>query len=243
MKKESLIRTPNNEVHETLRALQEAGGNRADLQHLRSNPEIARAVIYKIREMADPETSVFHQMARDIMGPNFLGISEAVKHFKIDPTAEQFEALDKIPLSDENLRKFRNTHILVADFGLSIYEIRKLVDKTLFPHEDIIFNSEKFAKEKSKPQWRLICKDLVPNSTSIKWPGNQDKLPLDSAEENSARALVYIIILNYLATGEYMLERVYARTGTLISNGCTVFLGDFGRNGFHFDYSYNCPPP
>lgn len=238
VKRESLIRTPNNEVHETLRALQEAGGNRADLQHLRSNPEIARAVIYKIREMVDPVTSVFHQMARDIMGPNFLGVSAAIRYFKIDPTTvEQLEALDKIPFSEEILRKCCDTHILVADFGLAINDIAERVYPGILRH-DGWWDYQNFVREFCEPCWCLIRKEPVPKSLNKRWQ-EQCKLISNNEEIPTARTLIYAIILNYLAKRERMFERCNVRTSSVCDNGDRVGLGIFDHNGIGIYFDWN----
>ncbi len=49
-----------------------------------------------------PTTS--QKCAREIMGKNFFGIDEAIKHFGINPTPQQLAALSEIPFSKAELR-------------------------------------------------------------------------------------------------------------------------------------------
>ena len=71
----------------------------------------------------DGETS--HQRAvRKIMGKNFLGIPEVVEHFGAISTADLL-ALQQIPFDEETLKACADTHILVADVGLSLLDVRQ----------------------------------------------------------------------------------------------------------------------
>ncbi|MFZ2643502.1 MAG: hypothetical protein WA117_21095, partial [Verrucomicrobiia bacterium] len=69
---------------------------------------------------------------RGIMGRNFFGVEEAIKHFGVNPSPEQLAALSEIPFSEARLREVKDTHVLVAVVPLSILDIRGKVERKLF---------------------------------------------------------------------------------------------------------------
>lgn len=171
-----------------------------------------------------------HISACNLMDANYIGIPEACKRLKITLTEEQLQSLEEIPFSEDVLRECKDTHVLVADFGLSILEVRKRVkDELFYSHEDAWCNSEQFAGETSKPCWRLIRKDMVSRSTRKTWQEQQELLD-ETEEVPSAREMAYTISLNYLSTGERMFENTYVRTSTVRASGRHVDVGGFGRD-------------
>ena len=108
----------------------------------------------------EPTTS--QKRAREIMGKNFFGVEEAIKHFGVNPTRQQLAALSEIPFSEAVLEQSKDTHILVAVFPLSILEIRGKVERKLFYNHEMpgITNSplpRSMAKSTGnsfvRPQW------------------------------------------------------------------------------------------
>ena len=97
-----------------------------------------------------------HAFAREIMGKNMLGIPEVEQHFG-SLTAEQREALAVIPFSEEVLKAVAKTHILVADAGISLLDIRSKARKGLFYKQDW-YDSQEFASRTETACWRLIRK-------------------------------------------------------------------------------------
>lgn len=196
------------------------------------------------KAMADRQDKPFqftnsdsHQFARNIMSKNFLGIPEACEHFKITPTEEQLAELAEIPFSEDTLCECKDTHILVADFGFSIFYVRKCVGRELFnDHEEYPwYYDEQFARETSDFCWRLIRKDMVTNSTKGK-----RKLISGGEEVPSARAIVYVILLNYLVTGERMLEDTFVITTSTLTvkkpgNYHQILVGCFDGDGISID--------
>ena len=180
----------------------------------------------------DGETS--HQRAvRKIMGKNFLGIPEVVEHFGAISPADLL-ALQQIPFDEETLRACADTHILVADVGLSLLDVRQKARKGLFYSQDW-FDNEEFAKRTETARWRLIRKTPVDGSFSKNW-GEQQVLIDDSISEvPSARQVVYTMILHFLATGERLFEKAYVRTSDVDSDGYRVGVGHFGDSGLSVD--------
>ena len=169
--------------------------------------------------------------AREIMGKNFFGIEEAIKHFGVNPTSQQLAALSEIPFPETVLQQSKDSHILVAVFPLSILEIRAKVDRKLFyNHETAWYNEQSFAKEHGEVNWQIVRKTPVDNSTSENWQEQQALFGKDDIVP-TAQVLVYTIIGHLLATGERLVERKYARTSSVDSDGNCVYVSDVGSNG------------
>ena len=178
----------------------------------------------------EPSTSQKH--ARQIMGQNFFGIEEAIKHFRVNPSKAQTAALAEVPFTEEVLSTSKDTHVLVAVFRMSILDIRGKVERKLFySHEDSWYNKETFAGDKGVIGWRLVRKTPVPDSTSKNW--DEQQALLDKSEETpSAQVMVYTIIGHFLAIGERLFEELPAvRTSSVGSGGDRVNVGGFDRHG------------
>ena len=176
----------------------------------------------------DGETSS-QRAVRKIMGKNFLGIPEVVEHFGAISPADLI-ALQTIPFDEETLKACAETHILVADVGLSLLNVRQKARKGLFCPQDW-FDNEEFAKRTETARWRLIRKIPVEGLFSKNW-GEQQALIDDSISEvPSARQVVYTMILHFLATGERLFEKVYVRTSDVDSDGSPVDVGGFDGAG------------
>lgn len=171
------------------------------------------------------------------MSENIIfGVEEAIQHFGIKPTTEQLVTLATIPFSENVLKECKDTHILVAAFPLSILDIREKVERSLFYLcEDAWYNDERFAHDKGEVGWHLVRKTILPKSTDKKYP-DQQKLLADTEETPAARIMVYTIIGHYLATGERLLKRVYARCSDLDSDGYCLLVGRFGADGLYLLY-------
>ncbi|MDA2936107.1 hypothetical protein MYX06_02730 [Patescibacteria group bacterium AH-259-L05] len=163
------------------------------------------------------------------MGRNILGMDDAIAAgFNVRP----LEALQVVSFSEETLEKCKDTHLLVADFGLSILNIRKMVKKELFhDHEGAWYNKQSFARKREKPAWRLIYKDAV-DYTDKTW--NEQVALLEEYEEvPRARVMVYTTILHYLTTKERLFENLWIRSKDVPSHvhGYHVIVGFFSPQG------------
>ncbi len=185
----------------------------------------------KVRELTvDDGETPNQRAARKIMGGNFLGIPEVTEHFGAIGSANLLD-LQKVPFSKEALKACATTHILVADVGLSLLDVRSKVDRALFySHEDSRYNGQEFAKRTEQALWWLTRKTPVENSTSKIW-SEQQELIANTDEVPSARQVVYTTILNYLVRGERLFENVYVRTCDVDSHGGRVGVGDFDSDG------------
>ena len=225
-----------------MRLLLEAGLSFDSLQWPIDDPDFRQRLrMFWERRGADlsVEETESQRKAREIMGGNFLGLSEVATHFNFVPSGSVLEALAEVPFSEEVLKACRETHVLVAVTSLSILEIRSRVSRKLFSsHEDAWYNNQQFAQSTGITGWRLVRKEVVLGSTSKDW-GQQQELLSDNEEIPSARVMVHAIMLLYLARGERMLESGYTRTSSVDSGDCHVNLGDFGKDGLGINYFWN----
>ena len=128
------------------------------------------------------ESTTSQKRAREIMGNNFFGVEEAIKHFEVNPTRQQLVALSEIPFSEALLEQSKDTHILVAVFPLSILEIREKVERKLFyNHEGAWYNEQSFAEEQGEVIWQLVRKIPADNSNNWQEPqalfGKDEEVP------------------------------------------------------------------
>jgi hypothetical protein len=164
--------------------------------------------------------------AREIMGRNFFGIEEAIKHFGVNPSREQLALLAEVPFTEEVLRSSKETHVLIAVFPLSVFDISgKLVDQELIYLDEWWHHAQSpVAKEKGKIGWQLVRKTPVSGSANKTWKKQQALLSSDE-ETPTAQVMVYIIIGHYLNTGEWLFRDPYVRTSSLDWDGYGVGVG------------------
>ncbi len=176
--------------------------------------------------------------ARNIMGENFFGVEDVIKHFGVNPTKQQLAVLAEIPWSEEVLISCKDTHVLVAVFPLSILDIRgharKQSDQTIFYSQDW-YNKQPFAKDKGEIGWQLVGK--VPVAKSIRKTWNEQQALLSKDEETpKAQVVVYTMVSHFLNTGERLFEKFYVRCADLDSEeGSHVYVGHFDTCGLSFD--------
>ena len=183
------------------------------------------------------KTTTSQKRAQEIMGKNFFGVKEAIKHFGINPTRTQLSALSEIPFSEAVLKESKNTHVLVAIFPLSILEIRGKVDSKL-SYDQSWYKKESFAKERGEINWQLVCKTPKDNSRSKNWQEQQALLGKND-EVPTAQKMVYTIIGHYLATDEYLFKHTCVRTSSMFLDDNHVYVGDFDASGFYISYYEN----
>lgn len=190
--------------------------------------------VVRLIENGGFEPSTSQTRAREIMGRNFFGVEEAIKHFGVNPSRQQLALLAEVPYSEEALAASKDTHVLVAVFPLSLLDVRgKVADKSLFYSQDW-YNRQAFAKERGEVGWQLVRKTPIADSTNKTW--NEQQALLSSDEETpTAQVMVYTIIGHYLATGERLFENIYVRTSSLDSDGFRVDVGVFDAGGLDVD--------
>jgi hypothetical protein len=213
---QKVIDSKDNDLASKVVGLIEAGGFEAIDKSLTSlNPEWLRA--------------------RELMGKNFFGVEEAMAVWRAGstPSAQELASLVKTPFSEEELARSKDTHILVADMGLSIVEMKAIVkDKGRLFFDQDWYHTQEFAKETAKITWHLVRKTPIPNSISKSW-AEQQALISPAEEMPNARLMVLAVISHFLATGERLFERTYARCSDVASDDVHVNVGLFDSDGLH----------
>jgi len=223
--------------HEVLLKLEAAGLDDELAQKVIDSKgnDLATKVV-RLIENGGFEPSTSQKRARQIMGWNFFGIEEAIKHFGVNPSKQQLAYLADVPFTEEVLASVKDTHVLVAVFPMSILDVRaKVKDESgrLF-YDQPWYNKQAFAKDKGEVGWQLVRKVPIADLTNKTWNEQQALLSKDE-ETPSAQVMVYTIIGHYLATGERLFENVYVRTSSVDSDGNRVNVGDFGGHGLSVD--------
>lgn len=184
-----------------------------------------RLAEYAINGCIDLDLSVSHDKEREIMGKNFFGVPEAMKHFGISPTRQQLLMLSKMPFSIEELIMCKDTHILVAVFPLSIRDIRIKTAAKNFFYEQGWYDEYEFGNDKGEASWQLISKTPVTNSIKENWDWN-DLLPLIASEEEvpTAQIIIYSIIGHYFNTEERLFDHYPVYTSSLVAENVRVVV-------------------
>lgn len=105
--------------------------------------------------------------ARAIMGTNFYGLPEVVRHFG-QVTIEQRVVLSRVPFSEQILRDCADSHVLFLDMGQSIVSMAYQFSNFM----GHIWESGRlarygFATNTAAPTWRLIRKTTIPRSVNV----------------------------------------------------------------------------
>ena len=228
--------------HEVLLKLELAGLNHELAQRIIDSKDNDLAVkVVRLISNGGFEPSTSQKRGREIMGKNFFGVEEAIKHFGVNPSKQPSAYLAEVPFAESVLEACRDTHILVAVFPMSILDIRGACkDQGLFYNQDW-YNKEAFAKDKGEIGWHLIRKTPVPESLNKTWDDQQQALLGKDDETPKAVVMVYIIIGHYKATNERLFEKVWVRCSSLDSDGHHISVGCFGAKGLVvYDYWNDC---
>ncbi len=192
------------------------------------------------------ELTTSQARAREIMGTNFFGIEEAVKHFGVSLSRRQIAYMSEIPFSEATLEACKDTHLLVAVTPISVVEIRTKMAEVKLPkgqksflcHQDW-YDGQAFANEKGQLEWWLVHKTPVPDSLTKTWEQQQRLLDENIEETPKAQTMVYAIIGHFLTTGELLFEEVWVRCSDLGSGGCRVDVGRFDAGGLRVNNNWD----
>ena len=171
--------------------------------------------------------------AQKIMRKNVFGIAEAMKHYKVKPTKKELKELETVRFSEEKMRACAKTHLLVADFGLSVMDVWKQHCELFCCKIDPWYGNwceAKWARKRVKAQWRLLRKTAVPDSFG-KDLAKQEEMLGKGEEVPEAREMVYMVIGHYLATGEKLFSDYYVRRRSLSGAGSRIVIGRFDALG------------
>lgn len=209
---------------EFIRALERAGLTPVLAQRViqSRNNLLADRLVRAIRYRETVRTTV--DMARAIMGTNFFGLEDAVKHFAVRPTKEEIAVLDIVPFSERVLEACKDSHMLAAVFPLSINDMRRVVKSGLCVPDRHMANQGLMRKH-GAGGWRLVRK--TPALGSVGKPLIHQIYGLASDHERmaSVRTIVYATLGQYLARGELLFHDVFVRCRYADSGGNYPIVG------------------
>lgn len=147
---------------------------------MRPTVEEARELLEESEEETETEQrgeSADAERAREILGVDFLGEMAVENAFQISLVSED---IPDIPFSEEELEAARGRERLILTVGnlegmpATMQNIANLGQKTsvvtgkgkVLYAQDWYKNEDFFTKDTPKLRWRLVTKDLIPNSTS-----------------------------------------------------------------------------
>ena len=178
------------------------------------------------------EHEELYQDIFEMYGKNIHGMKEVEKHFGKLTLLEKLK-LFHIPFSRETLEACKDTHVLVADIGVSLLEI-KSNNLYLFENKNLD-DTREFALRTDSIRWRLIRKTPVENSFDKTWNEQLEGIDSDFEEVPSVRQVVYATILHFLTTNDRLFETKYVRTSDVVK-GRRVDVGRFDGGGLSVYY-------
>lgn len=218
------------DAHEFLLRMEEAGlTDRLIRKVVDWKDNSLAAKMIKIIKKGGFDSTTTQKRAREIMGTNYFGIEEAIKHFEVEPTKQQLDTLLRIPFPEDTLEELKETHVLISIFPLSINDVQSKVGPSLFfrrKNRDDWPIQKPFAKEQGDISWQLVRKTLIDNSICKNWQEQQALIGEDDKTPD-AQVMVQTIIGYYLATGKRLFERGYTRTSSLATEKKHVCVGNF----------------
>ena len=242
------------QAHELIEILRKNGFDSRWAQRIIVNKDFAKRTADFIQR-GGVELTSSQKIAKEIMGPNFLGPEAIARYFDIVLTNEQFKQVSEVPFSKQTIEHCKNTHLLclMADTDnlgnqITINYLCKLFLRTAtftfyhYPRErECWFEHEEFAFRQT-PQlgWCLIRKTITLRSRDKTFI-EQKKLLSKWQYIERAVAYVYAIILNKLANGE---ELFSGNTAVNCADETTlprsrVVVGPYYLEGLKIDRSYD----
>jgi hypothetical protein len=237
---------PSGKTNAAFQRFMVALGDRADIivERINTDEEVAPRVA-TLCYHGGYEPSVSQAKAREIMGKNFFGIEEAIKHFSATLSKRQLAYMAEVPFPEEVLRECKNTHVLVAYIPTSIVGVRAKTATVKLPPDHRLFykqawyDSNEVGNGAGALEWHLVRKTPVSDSKSKTWQEQQGLIDPRIDETPEANVLVYTTIGHFLTTGERLFEKEYVRTRTLDSDGRRVYVGVFDAGGLVVSYFWD----
>ena len=175
------------------------------------------------------------RLARAFIGPNFIGVDRAMQYFPHQLTEKEKGVFKKFPVREATVPVRRKTHFLVPDFGFSILEMRRYLNREL-----IWFGkragTEEFLSVRANPRWVLIRAEANSRSCNKTWLDQNETL-LIAEYVPDARTLINAALLVYLTIGVRIISNVAVRCADTTKDGGHVFA-TFDINGICVD---SCP--
>lgn len=185
-------------------------------------------------------------VAAEIMGENFIGTEDVMKHLNVSYSKNTLRALHIIPTSRADLESCRHSHILIPGYPLSIQALKAgPLGELLFDRRGDWWANEPFGKHVMTIQWRLIRLRGVTKS-EIRFNFDEKLKLLEHDEEVPlAITIAYMRTLYYCVRGEWPFNWAVeciddathggGRTGSYSPAHVTV---EPGERGIKFDWSH-----
>jgi len=201
-------------------------------------------------EVVTNQLSEGHELARLILGDDYITLEEVANAYGVSYTDEQMEHfVDTLPDMQTILWLRANGYMLIAGMPteMNLLQVRKLNSQLFYSKTKGWYaeDNEKFAQDDTVKvgEWLMIRKEVVPNSFSKTW-GEQQDLITEVEHIPNATEVSYAVTTYYKVRGIYLLCGRYARTSSVDADGDPVHVGDFDRvglyvNGYWDDLRYS----
>ncbi len=193
-------------------------------------------------EVATNQLPEGHELARLILGDDYITPEEVATAYGVSYTDEQLEHFaDTLPDTQNIFWLRAKGYMLVAGMPteMNLLQVREL-DNLVFYSKTEGWYAEKqqvFAKDdKVKAgEWLAIRKEEVPNSFSKTWQ-EQPSLLTEVEHVPNAPEVSYAVTAYFKIRGSYLLRGKYVRTSSVSADGYLVSVGSFGEDGLDVYY-------
>ena len=179
-----------------------------------------------------------HEMARFILGDDYITPEEVATTYGVGYTDEQLENFaNTLPDAQTILWRRINGYMLIAGppTELNLLEVRELDNKLFYTETEGWYaeSNQKFAQDDKvvAGEWVSIRKEEVPNSFSKTWR-KQLKLITEDEHVPNAPTVSYAVTAYYKVRDIYLLSDKCVRTSSVSADGNHVCVGDHDTGGF-----------
>jgi len=189
------------------------------------------------REVVTSQLPEGHELARLILGDDYITPEEVATAYGVSYTDEQLEHFaDSLPDTQTILWLRANGYMLIAgpSTEMNLLEVRELDNKLFYLNTEgwyaedsqTLSNNDKV----SAGEWLAIRKDEVPNSFSKTWK-EQQGLITEVEHVPNAPEVSYAVTAYFKVRGVYLLRGKYVRTSSVSANGDHLDVGGFDEDG------------
>jgi hypothetical protein len=178
-----------------------------------------------------------HELARLILGDDYITAEEVAKVYNFSYSDEQLQHLEEtLPDMKTILWLRANEYILIAGppTELNLLQVRELDNKLFYSKTEGWYSNdkEKFARNDTTKagEWLAIRKEAVPNSFSKTWK-EQQELITDVEHVPNSSEVSYIITTYFKVREVRLFENKYVRTSSVDVDGDHVYVRDFDEDG------------
>lgn len=197
-----------------------------------------------------------YDLARSILGKDFISADEIAASRGLSYTEDQLIELGKKLPDQATLEQLRDSGMMLVagpPTAMSLVDVRALHADYFFlkgPDQDVGAwyddANEKFSKTDKVEAlgWIAVRKEAVEDSFSKNWSEQQELVKEPMVIPNAAEA-VWALTTYKAVRDVYLLDELYVRTSSVVSDGSRVYVGGFDADGLcvnvHWDddrYSY-----